>query len=48
MVVMRMMPTTGLTLPFMSAGRTSLIISLFAAGVLVSIGRARGRPPTRA
>lgn len=44
MVVMRLGPTTGLTLPFMSAGRVSLIISLFSAGVLVSIGRHRGRP----
>jgi cell division protein FtsW len=43
-VVMRLMPVTGIPLPFMSAGRTSLILNLFAVGVLVSIGRARGRP----
>ncbi len=44
-VVLRLMPTTGLTLPFMSVGRVSLILYLFSAGVLVSIGRRRGRPP---
>lgn len=43
-VVTRMGPTTGLTLPFMSAGRTSLILYLFSAGVVVNIGRRRGRP----
>lgn len=47
LVVLRMMPTTGLTLPFMSAGRLSLIVSMFSAGVLISIGRARGRPASR-
>jgi len=43
-VVTGLMPVTGLTLPFMSAGRVSLILCLFSAGVLVSIGRQRGRP----
>lgn len=43
-VVTNLMPATGLTLPFMSAGRVSLILCLFSAGVLVSIGRRRGRP----
>lgn len=43
-VVTRMGPTTGLTLPFMSAGRTSLVLYLLSAGVLVNIGRRRGRP----
>ncbi len=43
-VVTRMGPTTGLTLPFMSAGRASLILYLFSAGVVVNIGRRRGRP----
>ncbi len=43
-VVTRMGPVTGLTLPFMSAGRVSLILYLFTAGVLVNIGRRRGRP----
>ncbi len=43
-VVTNLGPTTGLTLPFMSVGRVSLLLSLFSAGVLVSIGRQRGRP----
>lgn len=43
-VVTNLMPATGLTLPFMSAGRVSVILCLFSAGVLVSIGRRRGRP----
>lgn len=47
-VVTRMGPVTGLTLPFMSAGRVSLILYLFSAGVLVNIGRRRGRPARQA
>jgi cell division protein FtsW len=43
-VAMDMMPATGLTLPFISVGRVSLVIYLVAAGVIVSIGRRRGRP----
>jgi cell division protein FtsW len=43
-VVLRMGPTTGLTLPFMSAGRASIILYLLSAGVIVNIGRRRGRP----
>jgi cell division protein FtsW len=44
-VSLALMPTTGLTLPFMSYGRSSLVISLVATGILVNIGRMRGRPP---
>lgn len=43
-VVTWLMPPTGLTLPFMSVGRVSLLLSLLSAGVIVSIGRQRGRP----
>ncbi len=43
-VGLKMMPSTGLTLPFISAGRVSLVIYLVSAGVLVSIGRRRGKP----
>jgi cell division protein FtsW len=43
-VVTWLMPATGLTLPFMSVGRVSLILYLLSAGVIVSIGRQRGRP----
>lgn len=44
------LPITGVPLPFMSFGGSSLVISLAAVGVLVSIGRAglpggRGRGP---
>lgn len=43
-----MMPTTGLTLPFVSYGRSSLVISLLGAGILISIGRMRGKPRAQA
>jgi cell division protein FtsW len=39
-----LMPTTGLGLPFMSYGRSNLLITLFSVGVLINIGRARGKP----
>lgn len=41
-VAMGALPTKGLTLPFISYGGTSLIGSLFAAGVLLSISQSRG------
>ncbi len=42
-----LMPTTGVTLPFMSAGRSSLMVTLVSVGLVVSVGRMRGRtgPP---
>ena len=43
-----MMPTTGLTLPFVSFGRSSLVISLLGAGILINIGRMRGKPRAQA
>lgn len=46
-VVTKLMPATGLPLPFISAGRLSLVVYLLAAGILVSIGRQRGRPAAR-
>jgi cell division protein FtsW len=46
-VTMGLMPTTGLTLPFMSHGRSSLMISLVGTGILINIGRQRGRPAPR-
>jgi cell division protein FtsW len=42
-VTMAMVPTTGLTLPFLSYGRSSLLISLLATGVMINIGRNRAR-----
>lgn len=43
-VTLKLMPTTGLTLPFVSHGGSSLLMTLAATGVLASIGRMRGRP----
>jgi cell division protein FtsW len=43
-VSLGLMPTTGLTLPFMSYGRSSQVISLLGTGILINIGRERGRP----
>lgn len=47
-VTLNLMPTTGLTLPFVSYGRSSLVVSLVGAGILISIGRMRGKPEKRA
>lgn len=43
-VTLKLMPTTGLTLPFVSHGGSSLLMALAATGMLASIGRMRGRP----
>jgi cell division protein FtsW len=42
-VTLAVIPATGVTLPFISYGRSSLIVALAATGVLVSVGRGRGR-----
>jgi cell division protein FtsW len=45
-VNLALLPATGVTLPFVSYGRSSLVVSLAAVGVLMSIGRVsdqRGR-----
>jgi cell division protein FtsW len=48
-VTLGLMPTTGLTLPFMSFGRSSMVISLVGAGMLINVGRMRGKAaPKRA
>ena len=41
LVVMKMMPVTGVTLPFVSAGGSSLIASFMSVGLLLNIGQKR-------
>lgn len=43
-VTLDLVPTTGLPLPFISYGRTSLLVSLLATGVLINIADSRGLP----
>jgi len=40
-VVIGLLPTTGLTLPFVSYGRTNLVLTILMTGILVNIGSAR-------
>ena len=40
-VVIGLLPTTGLTLPFISYGRSNLVLSLLFTGILVNIGSKR-------
>ncbi|MGH7624179.1 MAG: FtsW/RodA/SpoVE family cell cycle protein [Gemmatimonadaceae bacterium] len=42
-VVIGLLPTTGLTLPFVSYGRTNLVLSILMTGILVNIGSSRER-----
>lgn len=41
MVVLKLMPVTGVTLPFVSYGGSSLVASFMAAGLLLNIGQNR-------
>jgi len=40
-VVIGLLPTTGLTLPFISYGRSNLVLSMLMTGILVNIGSTR-------
>jgi cell division protein FtsW len=42
-VVIGLLPTTGLTLPFISYGRSNLLLSLVSTGILCAIGSQRER-----
>ena len=46
-VVVALVPVTGITLPFISAGGSSLLVSFAAAGVLLSISRETRRAQAR-
>ena len=46
-VVMGLLPTKGLTLPFLSYGRTSLIVSFAALGLLLGVARGSAAPVQR-
>ena len=42
-VVVGLLPTTGLTLPFVSYGRSNIVLTMFFTGILVNIGSRRER-----
>ena len=42
-VVVGLLPTTGLTLPFVSYGRSNIILTMFFTGILVNIGSVKER-----
>jgi cell division protein FtsW len=44
-VVMGCLPTKGLALPFLSYGRTSLLVCALSVGILLGVGRARAGAP---
>ena len=46
-VVMGLLPTKGLTLPFLSYGRTSLVVSCAAVGLLLGIARRQDQSEPR-
>jgi len=47
-VVMGVAPTKGLTLPLLSYGRSSLLVSCLAVGILISVARSQASVGQRA
>ncbi len=47
-MVSGLLPVTGVPLPFISFGGTSLVVNLVAVGLLISVGRLGGKPPAAA
>jgi cell division protein FtsW len=45
--VVGLLPVSGVPLPFLSVGGTSLVITMFSAGVVANIARQTAPPPTR-
>ena len=42
-VVIGLLPTTGLTLPFVSYGRSNIVLTMFLTGILVNVGSTKER-----
>ena len=45
--VVGLLPVSGVPLPFLSVGGSSLVITMFGAGILANIARQAPTPPTR-
>ena len=43
LVVVGLLPTTGIPLPFVSYGGTATVVSLFSAGILLNISANKGK-----